>query len=80
MVGPVINPGVRGVLLGAVDITGRLYVKEVVDEKTKRKAFERRLLTGEHEYYEAKDRSAALPRIIRNPDMAKIIQRVEQGA
>lgn len=78
--GPVVNPGVRQVLLGHVDITGRLYVKEVKKEGSQKPGYERRLLIGPHESFESKDRSGDLPRIIRDPDMTKIIKQIRKEA
>jgi hypothetical protein len=71
--GPVVNPGVRQVLLGHVDITGRLVAKEVKKEGKKHPQVERRLLLGLSESFESKDRSGILPSTIRRPNMTEII-------
>jgi hypothetical protein len=70
---------VRGMALGCVEIIGRIYRKEVKtrNKKTKRvtSRWETRMLVGDHEEYDTKDRTFALGRIVRDPDMKAIISK-----
>lgn len=76
---PDLSPGSRGVAMGAVDIIGRTYQKEVrtVKKEGERrkeiKTWESRMLVGPHDEYTTKDRTGALGRIIRKPTMQQII-------
>lgn len=77
---PDVSPSIRNSLTPAVDIIGRLYVKEV---KTKgdKVVWERRLLIGDHESYTTGDRSnSGLPRIIRNPDLSQMLRRIREAS
>jgi phage nucleotide-binding protein len=83
---PEVSPSVRTTLTAAVDIIGRVYVKEVVGkgEKKGETAYEYRLLIGPSERYLTKDRSeAGLPTTIRLPDahdnLDKLVQRIKKG-
>ena len=87
---PEISPSVRSALTPAVDIIGRLFVKEVVekggegDKETKTKVMERRLLIGAHEIYTTGDRSeSGLPSVIRLPkrsdNLARLIERIRNS-
>lgn len=79
VIGPDAQPSVKGFLMGQMDIIGRLYVKQLKeDDDSEKITTERRLLTGTHEVYEAGDRSGNLPRILRNPTMTKILERVNR--
>lgn len=69
----------RAAALGAVSIIGRVYKKKVTtrSKKTKRKktTWEFRLLIGDHEDYETKDRAySGLGPIVRDPTMTKLIE------
>lgn len=85
---PDVSPSVRATLTPAVDIIGRLYVKEVVqkggDGKKETSVMERRLLIGAHEVYTTGDRSeAGLPDVIRlpkrNDNLTRLITRIKDG-
>lgn len=69
---PEISPAPRSTLLSAVGTIGRIYVKEV--EKEGKKSLEWRMLVGPHEKYVSKTRIKGLPRIIRNPNLGKILE------
>lgn len=75
---PDLSPGSRGPATAAVEIIGHVYQKEVrgVNKKTKREVskWETRLLVGPHEEYITKDRTGALPRIMRNPTIPMMIE------
>lgn len=71
--GPDLPASSRGVLLGCVGVTGRLYKAEV-KMKGKKPKWEVRMLVGEHEDYETKDRTTVLPKVLRNPTGGKIIE------
>lgn len=90
---PAVSPSVLQTLTPAVDIIGRLYVKEVV---TKRKGengkirsttvMERRMLIGDHEIYTTGDRSeAGLPPVLRLPAadkrvaLEKLVNRIKNA-
>jgi hypothetical protein len=67
---PAVSPSVQNQLTPAVDIIGRIYVKEVVTKgkgDAKRKGeMEHRMLIGDHEIYTTGDRSdAGLPKVLR---------------
>lgn len=78
---PDLSPGTRGVAMGAVDIIGRIYQKEVrtVDKakKRERKEWEARMLVGPHEEYATGGRTIALGRIIRKPTVPDILEVLE---
>ena len=77
---PDLSPGSRGVAMGAVDVIGRMYQKEVRSTKKVKgkkkevKVWENRMLVGPHDQYETKDRTGALGRIVSNPTMPQIIE------
>lgn len=77
IIGPDAQPAVKGFLMGQMDIIGRLYIHREEDDEGKT-TIERRLLTSPTEIYEAGDRSDNLPRILREPTMAKIMSRVNR--
>jgi AAA domain len=69
----------RAAALGSVSIIGRVYKKKVVKRNKKTKAKTRkwqfRLLIGDHEDYETKDRAfSGLGPIVVEPTMTKLIQ------
>lgn len=75
---PDLSPGSRGVAMGAVEVIGRIYQREVraVHPRTKKEVtkWETRMLVGPHEAYATKDRTGALGRVLREPSVPKIIQ------
>jgi len=75
------SPSVRAALTPAVDIIGRIYVKEVMgrEEGKKKTIYQRRLLVGPHETYTTGDRSGLMPNILVNPNLTKIINRLKEG-
>jgi len=83
---PAVSPSVQNQLTPAVDIIGRIFVKEVVtkgkgDEEPKGKGvMEHRMLIGDHEIYVTGDRSdAGLPKILRlNGDKTKQLEQLIQ--
>lgn len=87
---PEVSPSVRTTLTAAVDIIGRMFVKEVVvkggtEDKPRNKSVpEYRMLIGPSERYVTKDRSeAGLPAAVRlGPDkdnLTKLIERIRKG-
>jgi phage nucleotide-binding protein len=88
---PAVSPSVLNQLTPAVDIIGRLYVKEVVSQGKgangkKTTVMERRMLIGDHEIYTTGDRSEAnLPAILRLPaadkrvSLEKLIKRINDA-
>lgn len=81
---PEVSPSIRGTLTSAVDIIGRLYVKEVVKKGKKKPEPEYRMLIGPSEVFTTKDRSeSGLPRVIRLPkktnNLARLIERIRKG-
>jgi hypothetical protein len=73
---PDLAPSIRGTVMSAVGIIGRVYKREVrVGEKGKTKTkWEPRMLVGDHEDFESKDRTGVLPRVVRNPTLGTIIE------
>lgn len=65
--------GARGKALGAVEVIGRMYKKEVKNKKTRKSKWEFRMLVGDHEDYDTKDRTYSLGRILREPTVPKVI-------
>lgn len=88
---PEVSPSVRTTLTAAVDIIGRMHVREVAvreeDEggkKRKRADVSYRMLIGPSERYLTKDRSeAGLPSTIRltpgQDNLDKLVQRIKKG-
>lgn len=78
VIGPDAQPAVKGFLMGQMDIIGRLYIKRLESEDEDGDEglvqVERRILFGPHEIYESGDRSDNLPRVMREPTMAKILR------
>lgn len=68
--------GARGSALGAVQVIGRMYKKEVKKGKGKkrRSKWEFRMFVGDHAELDTKDRTYTLGRIVKNPTVPKIIQ------
>ena len=66
---PELSPSPRSTLLGAVDIAGRIFTREVT-KKDGKKIIERRMLVGPHPKYVSKDRSGALGLVQRRPTLA----------
>lgn len=81
---PEVSPAVRTTLTAAVDIIGRMYVREVAVKGKGGKKETRtdyRMLTGASERYVTKDRSEAdLPRVIRlsseKDNLDKLVERI----
>lgn len=75
---PDLSPGSRGTAMGAVDIIGRMYQKEMrkVDRKSKKEVsvWESRMLVGPHEEFETKDRTGVLGRVVRQPTVPHVIE------
>jgi phage nucleotide-binding protein len=77
---PDLSPGLRGDAMSAVGIMGRMYkrpvrtVKKVGKRKKETIKWEARMLVGDHEDYETKDRTYELGYIVRQPSMKKIIK------
>lgn len=73
---PDLSPGLRGDAMAAVGIMGRMFVRQVRTGKGKREKvkWEARMLVGDHDDYETKDRTKQLGYINRNPSMKKIIE------
>ena len=88
---PAVSPSVLNQLTPAVDIIGRIYVKEVVvpgkgEKARKTTVMERRMLIGDHEIYVTGDRSEAnLPAVLRLPaadkshSLEKLIERIRNS-
>lgn len=72
---PSLSPRPLNVLLGVVDIIGRMYVKQTVD-KQGNDIFERRMLLGPHEEYISGNRYDELRHIERNPTLGKFIKKI----
>lgn len=71
---PELSPSPRSTLLGAVDIIGRLYTREVQDKEGKNQ-IERRMLVGPHARYVSKDRTGQLGLVQRRPTLASFIEK-----
>lgn len=73
---PDLSPGLRGDAMSAVGIMGRMYKRPVRTGKGKKEKirWETRMLVGDHEDYETKDRTFQLGYITRKPSMKKIIE------
>lgn len=72
---PALSPGLRGDAMSAVDFMGRIYRRPVRKGKGKKetRTWEPRMLVGDHDDYETKDRSGSLGYIVANPTMEKFI-------
>lgn len=70
---PELSPAPRSMLLGAVDIAGRLYTREI--EVGQKKKIERRMLVGPHSRYVSKDRTGQLGLVQRRPTLASFIEK-----
>lgn len=73
---PDLSPGLRGDAMSAVGVMGRMFVRQVRVGKGKREKvrWEARMLVGDHDDYETKDRTYQLGYITRKPSMKKIIE------
>ena len=74
---PDLTPRVRQTFTGAVDIIGRLYIKEL--DKNGKRSRERRMLVGSHDKFISGDRSGKLGYIFKNPTFPRIIGRINGG-
>lgn len=85
---PDVSPSIRSTLTAAVDIIGRMYVKEVVSKKGEMKGKPQigyRMLIGPSERYMTKDRSeSGLPPVLAlgpgTDNLTKLIERIREGA
>lgn len=75
---PELSPSPRSTLLSAVDIIGRIYVREVEDKKGK-KQMERRMLLGAHPKYVAGNRYDELKYVERNPTFGGFLEKITGG-
>lgn len=68
--------GARSMALGSVEVIGRVFRRERRTKRGKKKisTWETLMLVGDHELYDSKDRTGALPRIMRQPTMEQIIE------
>lgn len=73
---PDLSPSVRGDAMSAVEIMGRVYRRGVRKGKGRREktVWETRMLVGDHEDYETKDRTGQLGYIVREPTMDMMIE------
>lgn len=73
---PDLSPAVRGDAMTSVDIMGRVYRARTRVGKGKKEKikWETRMLVGDHEDYETKDRTNQLGYIVRNPTMPMLIE------
>lgn len=75
---PDLSPGLRGDAMSAVGVMGRMFVRQVRTGKKKGQkekiTWEPRMLVGDHDDYETKDRTKQLGYITRKPSMKKIIE------
>jgi phage nucleotide-binding protein len=72
---PELSPSPRSTLLSAVDIIGRIYVKEVELENDK-KRLERRMLLGAHTKFVSGNRYNELKYVERNPTFGSFIEKI----
>lgn len=79
---PYLSPAIRGTACASVDIIARVYQREVrvgkKGGKKEEKRWETRMLVGPHDEFESKDRTGSLPRIVRNPNVAEIIETMNE--
>jgi len=76
---PDLSPGSRATATACVDIIGRIYQKErrwAVKGGREKKQWETRMLVGPHEDYVTKDRTGVLGRIVVNPTIPDILERM----
>lgn len=66
--------GARGPALGAVEVIGRMYKKPLKAKGKRLNKWEFRMLVGDHEEFDTKDRTFSLGRILREPTVPKIIK------
>jgi len=71
---PELSPSPRSTLLSAVDIIGRIYVKEV--ERNEKTVLERRMLLGAHTKFVAGNRYSELKYVERNPTFGSFIDKI----
>lgn len=80
---PDLSPAPRGIAMGAVDIIGRMYQREVrsANKKTGKEVskWEPRLVVGPREGIESKDRTGALGSVVRNPTIPEILEVSQNG-
>jgi hypothetical protein len=73
---PDLSPGLRADAMGSVEIMGRVYRRAVRRGKGKKATtvWETRMLVGDHEDYETKDRTGQLGYIVKDPSMDMMIE------
>jgi len=73
---PDLSPGLRADAMAAVEIMGRVYRRPVRRGKGKKATtiWETRMLVGDHEDYETKDRTGQLGYIVKRPTMKLMIE------
>ena len=75
---PDLPAGSRGTAMGSVSIVGRVYRKRVKrrNKKTRRvvSKWQTMLWVGDHEDFEAGDRTNSLGKVVTNPTMPKVIE------
>lgn len=72
---PELSPAPRSVLLGSVDIIGRIYTREV-EKPNGKKVMERRMLLGSHPKYVAGNRFDELKYVEREPTLGGFIAKI----
>ena len=77
-VGPAVSPAIGSHLEAACDTIGYLHTRQVVVRKGEKrtKVTRRRLLTGENERYDTKDRNNAFGAWVDAPDIGKMIDTI----
>ena len=77
-VGPAVSPAIGSHLEAACDTIGYLHTRQVVVRKGEKrtKVTRRRLLTGENERYDTKDRNNAFGSWVDAPDIGKMIDTI----
>lgn len=83
---PAVSPSIRETLTSAVDVIGRMYVREVVAKKGGKKVAmpSYRLFVGPSERFVTKDRSQdegfpGLPKSVRDPSVTRILEIIKGG-
>lgn len=79
---PDLSPSVRGDAMAAVGIMGRVYRRGVRIGKGRKERveWETRMLVGDHEQYESKDRTGKLGYVIRKPSIPQMIEALNDSS
>lgn len=80
---PDLSPGSRATATACVDIIGRMYRKEkrwAAKGGREKKVWETRMLVGPHDDYITKDRTGVLGRIVVDPTIPDILERMNGNA